>query len=297
MVVPTIGLVQRCRGRPPGRPGRIGCRGSFCLSSFAFGILEYGYRHIPKPVQIHRPPLRFLSEVGAGCRDGHCPSGRSRTPAPTNPIRGWCEIVGRGSEATRAAMNDSPVDCQNREWTEPQRDLAPAVMNSAPRRDQDLALRSLSGLDGNCRGRPPGRPGASDAVEVSAYRRLRSASSNMAIAIFLSLFKSIDRPYGFYPRSVRGVGTGNARPGGRGRPPLRILSEVGVGKFILYYFFFFLYSLPHFPPVNPAPKIPHKPHGYTLPKRGVRWKEHLVEKRRKPTQIKGLDGFFCGKDR
>ena len=119
LVVPTIGLVQRCRGRPPGRPGRIGCRGSFCLSSFAFGILEYGYRHIPKPVQIHRPPLRFLSEigarrndghcpsatnfpprreqapalrilseVGAGCRDGHCPSGRSRTPAPTDPIRG-----------------------------------------------------------------------------------------------------------------------------------------------------------------------------------------------------------------
>ena len=27
-----------------------------------------------------------------------------------------------GSEAARAAMNDSPVDCQNREWTEPQRD-------------------------------------------------------------------------------------------------------------------------------------------------------------------------------
>ena len=30
-----------------------------------------------------------------------------------------------GSEATRAAMNDSPVDCQNREWTEPQRDHRP----------------------------------------------------------------------------------------------------------------------------------------------------------------------------
>ena len=27
-----------------------------------------------------------------------------------------------GSEAARVAMNDSPVDCQNREWTEPQRD-------------------------------------------------------------------------------------------------------------------------------------------------------------------------------
>ena len=27
-----------------------------------------------------------------------------------------------GSEAARAVMNDSPVDCQNREWTEPQRD-------------------------------------------------------------------------------------------------------------------------------------------------------------------------------
>ena len=24
-------------------------------------------------------------------------------------------------------MNDSPADCQNREWTEPQRDLGPAV--------------------------------------------------------------------------------------------------------------------------------------------------------------------------
>jgi len=24
-------------------------------------------------------------------------------------------------------MNDSPVDCQNREWTEPQRDIAPAA--------------------------------------------------------------------------------------------------------------------------------------------------------------------------
>ena len=32
-------------------------------------------------------------------------------------------LVGEGSGATRAAMNDSPVDCQNREWTEPQRDL------------------------------------------------------------------------------------------------------------------------------------------------------------------------------
>ena len=32
-----------------------------------------------------------------------------------------------GSEATRAAMNDSPVDCQNREWTEPQRDGGFAV--------------------------------------------------------------------------------------------------------------------------------------------------------------------------
>ena len=40
--------------------------------------------------------------------------------------------------------------------------------------------------------------GASDAVEVFAYRRLHSASSNMAIAIFLSLFKSIGRPYGVY---------------------------------------------------------------------------------------------------
>ena len=30
-----------------------------------------------------------------------------------------------GSEATRAAMNDSPADCQNREWTKPQRDSAP----------------------------------------------------------------------------------------------------------------------------------------------------------------------------
>ena len=48
----------------------------------------------------------------------------------------------------------------------------------------------------------PDIPGASDAVEVSAYRRLRSASLNMAIAIFLSLFKSIDRPYGFYLRLV-----------------------------------------------------------------------------------------------
>ena len=49
-------------------------------------------------------------------------------------------------------------------------------------------------------------------------------------------------PYGFYRDRCRNVGTGIARPGGRGRPPLRILSEVGVGKFILYYFFFFLYS-------------------------------------------------------
>ena len=34
----------------------------------------------------------------------------------------WDDV---GSEATRAAMNDSPVDCQNREWTEPQRDHRP----------------------------------------------------------------------------------------------------------------------------------------------------------------------------
>ena len=37
-------------------------------------------------------------------------------------IRPWDDV---GSEATRAAMNDSPVDCQNREWTEPQRDDRP----------------------------------------------------------------------------------------------------------------------------------------------------------------------------
>ena len=132
-----------------------------------------------------RPRPTDSIEVGTGCRDGHCPSGRSRTPAPTDSIG-----VGAGRR------------------------------------------------DGHC-------PSA----------------------------------------------------GGRGRPPLQSPSDLVRGKFILYYFFFFLYSLPHFTPVNPAPKIPHKPHGYTLPKRGVRWKEHLVEKRRKPTQIKGLDGFFCGKDR
>ena len=34
----------------------------------------------------------------------------------------WDDV---GSEATRAAMNDSPVGCQNREWTEPQRDHHP----------------------------------------------------------------------------------------------------------------------------------------------------------------------------
>ena len=32
---------------------------------------------------------------------------------------------GGRSEATRAVMNDSPVDCQNHEWTEPQRDPRP----------------------------------------------------------------------------------------------------------------------------------------------------------------------------
>ena len=38
------------------------------------------------------------------------------------------ESVGRGggSEATRAVVNDSSVDCQSRKWTEPQRDIAPA---------------------------------------------------------------------------------------------------------------------------------------------------------------------------
>ena len=46
---------------------------------------------------------------------------------PMNPIRFRIELAGRGSEAARAAMNDTPVGCQNREWTEPQRDLAPAV--------------------------------------------------------------------------------------------------------------------------------------------------------------------------
>ena len=46
------------------------------------------------------------------------------TPTPTTPQERGIEFVGEGSEATRAAMNDSPVDCQNREWTEPQRDLS-----------------------------------------------------------------------------------------------------------------------------------------------------------------------------
>ena len=40
---------------------------------------------------------------------------------------------------------------------------------------------------------------------------------------------------------VRDVGTGIARPGGRGRPPLQAPSDLVRGKFILYYFFF-LYS-------------------------------------------------------
>ena len=66
---------------------RIGCRGSFCLSSFAFGILEYGYRHIPKPLQIHRPPRRGLSSLGRG-RRGRCPQrpGRMWASAPTRSI-------------------------------------------------------------------------------------------------------------------------------------------------------------------------------------------------------------------
>jgi len=41
----------------------------------------------------------------------------------------WDDV---GSEATRAAMNDSPVDCQNREWTEPQRDHRPLQILSHP---------------------------------------------------------------------------------------------------------------------------------------------------------------------
>ncbi len=37
----------------------------------------------------------------------------------------FSKIVGEGSEAALAVLNDSPGDCQIREWTEPQRDLAP----------------------------------------------------------------------------------------------------------------------------------------------------------------------------
>ena len=37
-------------------------------------------------------------------------------------------------------MNDSPVDCQNREWTEPQRDVTPAVFIKSHRSPARIPL-------------------------------------------------------------------------------------------------------------------------------------------------------------
>ena len=97
-------LDRNRRGRCPHRPGtRIALR-DHLIRLFAYG------KNPPSPRgeglfgqceicgRIWNPPLRILSGLVRDCR-------------------------GRRSEATRAAMNDSPVDCQNREWTEPQRDL------------------------------------------------------------------------------------------------------------------------------------------------------------------------------
>ena len=61
-----------------------------------------GLHHLTAPAVV-----RFFT-------DGQCPSLRHRTDLSSLPLE--------GSEAARAAMNDTPVGCQNREWTEPQRD-------------------------------------------------------------------------------------------------------------------------------------------------------------------------------
>ena len=76
---------------------------------------------------------------------------------------------GGRSEATRAVMNDSPVDCQNREWTEPQRERRP--------------LRVLSNLGKNCRGgfhiRPfCGRGPSPAAKSIGILRLARSATTS-----------------------------------------------------------------------------------------------------------------------
>ena len=48
---------------------------------------------------------------------------------------------GGRSEATRAVVNDCPVDSQSREWTEPQRDPRPPV--SRHRRRASLVQREV----------------------------------------------------------------------------------------------------------------------------------------------------------
>ena len=63
-------------------------------------------------------PLRLPYDADGGARVG-----RGLAPAAISlPLR--------GSEATRAVVNDSPVGCQSREWTEPQRDRWPSVARS-----------------------------------------------------------------------------------------------------------------------------------------------------------------------
>ena len=42
--------------------------------------------------------------------------------APRPAVFAQTHFVGEGSEAALAGVNDSLVDCQSREWTEPQRD-------------------------------------------------------------------------------------------------------------------------------------------------------------------------------
>ena len=84
-----------------------------------------GRGELRSPAGVHRTPLRILCEVGASRRGRASSTAHMRDgkPVPYKFVRrSNRDCRGRRSEATRAVMNDTPVGCQNREWTEPQRD-------------------------------------------------------------------------------------------------------------------------------------------------------------------------------